>query len=362
MPQHLHQRRRRRLRPIAALIALGTASLAALAATPSPADRTAGATAAPATPAVTGGATVRVIRERATAARKVNPLAGRPLYLEPTGSATSQARAWSAARPADAELVRWISRQPQALWLGDWHRDVRGMVARRVRAARATGTVPVLVAYNIPERDCGQHSYGGAPDTAAYLRWIDAVARGIGPGPATVILEPDALAGMSCLPRRDRSSRVAAMSAAVDRLTAGGGTAVYIDAGNPGWVPARTMAGRLRSAGVARARGFALNVSGFETTARVTRYGTAISRRTGRAHFVVDTSRNGNGPHPQGVWCNPPGRALGAAPTTETGHPLIDAYLWIKRPGESDGTCNGGPPAGRWWPEYALDLARRAAQ
>jgi endoglucanase len=362
MPHALHQRRRRRPRPIAALIALGAASLVALAVTPSPADGTSGASAAPAFPAVTGGATVRVIRDRAAAARKADLLAGRPLYLERAGPAATQARAWSAARPADAELVRWIARQPQALWLGDWHRDVRGLVARRVRAARATGTVPVLVAYNIPGRDCGQHSQGGAADTAAYARWIDAVARGIGPGPAAVILEPDALAGMSCLPRRERSARVAALSAAVDRLTAGGGTEVYIDAGNPGWVPARTMAGRLRSAGVARARGFALNVSGFETTARVARYGSAISRRAGRARFVVDTSRNGNGPHPRGVWCNPPGRALGEAPTTETGHPLIDAYLWIKRPGESDGTCNGGPPAGRWWPEYALELARGAGR
>lgn len=362
VPNTHHQRRPRRPRPFAALMALVVSALVGLITTSSPADRTTAASAAAIpSPAVTGGAAVRVARDRAAAARRVNPLAGRPLYLEPTGSAASQAEVWNDARPGDAELVRWISRQPQALWLGDWHRDVRAVVARRVRAARASGTVPVLVAYNIPDRDCGQHSHGGAADTAAYLRWIEAVARGIGRGPATVVLEPDALAGMTCLSRSGRSARVAALSAAVDRLTAGGDTAVYIDAGNPGWVPAGTMARRLRAAGVARARGFALNVSGFETTRRVTRYGMAISRRTGRAHFVVDTSRNGNGPHPAGEWCNPPGRALGSAPTTDTGHPRIDAYLWVKRPGESDGTCNGGPPAGRWWPEYALDLARRAS-
>ncbi|MGW5026607.1 glycoside hydrolase family 6 protein, partial [Streptomyces albidoflavus] len=45
-------------------------------------------------------------------------------------------------------------------------------------------------------------------------------------------------------------------------------------------------------------------------------------------------------------------------PTTRTGDPLLDAYLWIKRPGESDGSCRGGPSAGTWWPEYALGLAR----
>lgn len=76
---------------------------------------------------------------------------------------------------------------------------------------------------------------------------------------------------------------------------------------------------------------------------------------------MVDTSRNGNGPlgaAGQDAWCNPPGRALGTPPTTRTGDPLLDAYLWIKRPGESDGSCRGGPSAGTWWPEYALGLAR----
>jgi endoglucanase len=78
---------------------------------------------------------------------------------------------------------------------------------------------------------------------------------------------------------------------------------------------------------------------------------------------VIDTSRNGNGPAPSGPagnehWCNPAGRKLGDLPTTTTGVPLADAYLWIKRPGESDGACgNDAPPAGQWFPDYALALA-----
>ena len=74
---------------------------------------------------------------------------------------------------------------------------------------------------------------------------------------------------------------------------------------------------------------------------------------------MIDTSRNGRGP--AGTWCNPKRRGLGARPTTETSNPRVDALLWIKVPGESDGTCNGGPPAGHWWPGYALGLARRAS-
>ncbi|MEW2037650.1 glycoside hydrolase family 6 protein, partial [Streptomyces sp. NPDC005534] len=48
----------------------------------------------------------------------------------------------------------------------------------------------------------------------------------------------------------------------------------------------------------------------------------------------------------------------GENPTTKTADPLVDAYLWIKRPGESDGTCKGGPKAGEWWADYALRLAK----
>ena len=38
-------------------------------------------------------------------------------------------------------------------------------------------------------------------------------------------------------------------------------------------------------------------------------------------------------------------QALGARPTTDTKQPLADAFLWVKTPGQSDGTCNGGPRA-----------------
>lgn len=42
----------------------------------------------------------------------------------------------------------------------------------------------------------------------------------------------------------------------------------------------------------------------------------------------------------------------------DTGNTFIDAFLWVKPPGESDGTCNGGPPAGKFWLDYALGLIR----
>jgi endoglucanase len=290
-----------------------------------------------------------------------SPLAGLRLYVDPNSAARAQADTWRTTRPGDAALLDRIAERPQAVWLGGWSGDVKAAVARQVAAARAAGAVPELVAYNIPNRDCGGgQSAGGAPDAASYGAWIDAFATGIGDARAIVILEPDALADIDCLSQGARGERLGLLADAVARLSAQPGTLVYLDAGNPSWHPADEMARRLAAAGVARARGFALNVSNFFTTAANLAYGRAISALVGGKPFVVDTSRNGAGPSPDGAWCNPPGRALGSAPTVDTGQPEVDAYLWVKRPGESDGTCGGGPPAGQFWPEYALGLAQRA--
>ncbi len=40
---------------------------------------------------------------------------------------------------------------------------------------------------------------------------------------------------------------------------------------------------------------------------------------------------------------------------------MADALLWVKPPGESDGTCRPGEPsAGTFWVDYALGLAHAA--
>jgi endoglucanase len=114
----------------------------------------------------------------------------------------------------------------------------------------------------------------------------------------------------------------------------------------------------LRSAGVARADGFSTNVSNFNTTTVETQFGKDISAKLSGAHFVIDTSRNSADVN--GEWCNPQKAAIGAKPSLETGDRLVDAYLWIKTPGESDGNCNGGPNAGVWWTDYAVKLVQNA--
>jgi endoglucanase len=231
------------------------------------------------------------------------------------------------------------------------------------------------------------------------------------------------------------ADRYAELSGALDRLNQLGHVSVYLDATHSNWMGVDEISTRLIKAGIARAAGFFLNASNYQYTANLVQYGTWISKciangvsncaniywnggpplykgvamspfgqwsdtatdpalntaviNAGQAgyvpttHFVIDTSRNGLGmwdyrgsylnAGTAQDWCNAPNRGNGIAPTTNTGNPLVDAFLWVKVPGESDGQCTRGtagpgdpvwgitdPAAGAWFPQMALQLAQNA--
>jgi endoglucanase len=359
---------------------------------------------------------------------------------------------------ADANLIKKMIATPQAVWFtSGTPKNVKQDVRNTVQRAADKGTVPILVAYNIPFRDCAQFSAGGATSVQQYKNWIDGFAAGIGNGKAVAILEPDGLGiipwykqfrGLPsqagdyewCRPAEAdeataANDRFAMLNYAVDALKAKPNVSVYLDGTHSAWLGSGDAAHRLSQAGVARADGFFLNVSNYRLTQHLQKYGTWTSKCLAFAtnpaswgvghfdwcasqyypanpndfstwtlsdqwytdnvesqtwwysplllkHFVIDTSRNGVGPwqppaypDPQD-WCNPPDRGLGLRPTADTGNLLIDAYLWVKIPGESDGECTRGlgpggttvdpewgridPPAGKWFPEMALDLVHNA--
>lgn len=270
--------------------------------------------------------------------------------------------------PAAARIRSAIADVPSAVWLTGTSQPASTLTERvnhYVSAAASTDKTPVLVAYNLPHRDCsGGASKGGAPAAPEYRAWIDHLITGIGDKPAVVILEPDALADMQCLNKDQRSERLELLNKAMSALKQRAPhTDVYLDAGNPGWKSPGAMADALNAAGVKQARGFALNIASFYTLAQVRSYGEAINARllseyTYTKAIAVDTSRNGNGANP-GDWCNPPGRRIGIAPQVLS--PQLVA-LWIKLPGNSDGAsspktnCHGGPVAGTFSAELALHL------
>lgn len=290
-----------------------------------------------------------------------NPLASFTFYIDQASRARKTADAWRATRPADADQMEKIASQPLAKWFGSWNStsSVRADVAAAVSAIAGGGNVPVFVAYNIPQRDCGGLSGSNTLTVDGYRTWISEFAQGLGQSRAVVVLEPDALAAMGCLSSADQGTRVELIRFAVDRLRADAQAKVYLDAGHARWQPASTMAARLAAAGVDLVAGFTLNVSNFIGDADNLAYGEQVSKLVGGKHFIIDSGRNGLGPTADMQWCNPDGRAIGRRPTTNTGNPLLDAYLWIKTPGESDGACNGNPASGTWMPEYALGLAAR---
>jgi endoglucanase len=277
-----------------------------------------------------------------------NPLDGATLWVNPESGASKAVK--------DDPSLAPIADEPAATWLLPEQHDasqVGGYVRGLVDEARRSGSWPVFVVYGVPQRDCqAQESTGGAADDAGYRAWVRAIATSL-TAQTIVILEPDALAlSAQC---GGRAARVAQLKAAVGLLEPSGAT-VYLDAGHSGWVAPADMAQLLRDAGVDRVRGFASNVTNFESTVDERAYDEEVSADLGGAHYVIDTSRNGNGPTSDQAWCNPPGSMLGDRPRVVRDGTGLDATLWIKNPGESDGSCNGGPPAGQWWPEGARAL------
>lgn len=276
------------------------------------------------------------------------------LYAYTSGDpAAKQATEWRSIRPSDATRMDVLAQAPKARWLGNWNGDVYVAASSYLTAAAGAGKVPIIVAYNIPNRHCSGEP-GGAGSPAAYKTWIDNLAKALKVYPGIVIVEPDALGLVGCLSATDQDVRYDLIRYASKALSATG-SAVYLDASH--WVAPQEMAERLKQGGIEYATGFSVNVANYNDTASMRSYSDELSADTGGKHYVIDTGRNGQGTN--GDWCNALGRGVGEKPQLFKSGKL-DAYLWIKYPGESDGTCNGGPAAGQWWADYALDLLVKA--
>lgn len=300
-----------------------------------------------------------------------NAYAHGSMYVPPYPKAIAAAdQAAANGNSAMAHRLRAIAAQPRAVWFTDGSMSSSALtsaVAGVVSAARKQDRVATLVMYAIPLRDCGGYSEGGAKSAQAYINWVHAFRAGLeqggvadGPG-VSVIIEPDALALLGNLPENRRTERMDLIKMAVDNMTRTPRTSAYIDAATKGWVPSSTMISRLSKSGLSMARGFSLDVSNFNTEPGEESYGESMVGYLGWKHYVIDTGRDGNGA--DGQFCNPPGRALGHKPQSDPHgkHSAIDAYLWVKPPGESDGSCGkGDPAAGDFFATYANELAENA--
>jgi endoglucanase len=208
-------------------------------------------------------------------------------YVDPDSKAARQAVAdFRAGDIQDGLNMARLAAQPQAAWFTEGTpEETRAAVDEYVDRARAARQVPVLVAYNIPGRDCSLYSSGGAESSAAYRAWVDAFTAGIAGRRAVVVLEPDGLAALpsDCAGDVDPTGeltehRLADLGYAVRALKSGERTAVYLDAGNSQWKAVGDIAQRLIAAGVEQSDGFSLNVSNYLPTDETTHYGTWVSK------------------------------------------------------------------------------------
>ena len=287
---------------------------------------------------------------------------GTQFYIAPNTAVMK----WDAANPNDSRepaIASQIASQPQAVWFANYSpATVQSDASALTTAAAAAGKTPVLVMYNIPNRDCGGASAGGAPDTTSYRSYIQSFANGLGTHQVIVILEPDSLALQTCLSSQQAADRDSALAFAGQAIhTADPAAKVYMDAGHSQWNSASSQAATLNAASVkTSADGIFSNVSNFMATSDEVNYDKQVLAALGspsNLHIVVDTSRNGNGPAPGNAWCDPSGRAIGQPPTANTGDALVDAYLWVKPPGEADGCADA---AGVFDPALAFALVANA--
>jgi cellulose 1,4-beta-cellobiosidase len=357
----------------------------------------------------------------APAPQDVNPFAGARLYRNP--DYVKAVQALEVAHPADAPLLRKMEALPTAIWVS-WIADTRELPrqlddARREEQAAGQPVVPVFVVYDLPGGDCAAAASAGelTPVAAGEARYqhefIDPIAAAFRAHPdqrVVVILEPDSLSNL--VTNRDRPSchvvegiYKRGIAYAITQLSLPN-VFVYVEAAHAGWLGFPKNIGRAASlykevvdmaGGPRRIHGFALNVSNYDpavdpaktprdrTSAASDETGYAADRTKALAavgitgkRFVIDTGRDGRA-YIRSVassWCNVKGAGLGERPRAAPS-PLIDAYLYVKVPGESDGTSDpneprfdetcggedatrGAPQAGKMFDGYLIDLLKNA--
>lgn len=351
----------------------------------------------------------------------VNPFQGARFYVNPDYQ--GEVDATIAGHPDRAAELARLKGNSTALWI-----DSISAVGRiplwlddAAAQSRAPGgpVVPVFVVYDLPNRDCaanastGELTHENGGEARYREEFIDAIAARFRAYPEqriVVVLEPDSLPNLvtnlhiaKCALSEQLYKHSIAYAIATLSLP---NVSVYLDAAHSGWLGwddhrngiARVFREVLDMAGgVHRIRGFATNVANYTTLSKgdgkqlepsnpcpdelsyVSRLSEALAAVgiTGRG-YIVDTSRNGRAGIRKswGNWCNIRGAGLGQRPTVAPA-PSIDAYYWVKPPGESDGSsdssmagfdencasedaASGAPRAGQWFERYLLDLVTHA--
>jgi len=341
-----------------------------------------------------------------------NPFEGATFYVGPEWREELESAA--AAAPEKAAAIRSLANQPVALWVNSID-AAKNKVPRWLDDAR--GKLAVLVLYDLPNRDCSAAASAGELGPADEGRYrsevVDPLAAQLRAHPdqrVALVIEPDSLANLVTNAKVEKCAKSdalyrGAIAYAVSTL-AMPHVSLYLDAGHAGWLGWDAHRANIaaifkdvldRAGGAHKIRGFATNVSGYNVlrgddgrrlepsnpSPDELTYIEKLSADLAKAGiadkgFVIDTSRNGRAGarSSSSHWCNVEGAGLGERPRAAPA-PKVDAYFWIKVPGESDGasdpkapgfdaTCASGdaardaPAAGKFFPSYFLKLVEHA--
>jgi cellulose 1,4-beta-cellobiosidase len=357
-----------------------------------------------------------------TPSKEGNPFAGARFYIDPEYVAKVESSIKNS--PADASLLRKVEAFPTAIWI-DSIQAVR-LVPKALEAALAQQkregqpVLTVFTVYDLPQRDCSAVASNGelgldGGETRYQREFIDRIAVAFKGHPKqriVVIVEPDSLANLATnlsVPKCAGAEMVyrRGIAYAVKSLSLPN-VAIYLDAAHAGWLgwsKNREKIAKIFSEVLAEAggpdkiRGFAINVSNYDTLTpgdlpkleasdpatdeltyiRILDGSLTEAGIVGKG-FVVDTSRNGRAGirTKSGSWCNVKGAGLGERPQASPA-PLVDAYYWVKPPGDADGGSDpsqpgfdencaaksldseqGAPRAGAWFGKYFIELAKNA--
>ncbi|CAK4174728.1 unnamed protein product [Aphanomyces euteiches] len=254
--------------------------------------------------------------------------------------------------PELKNAIQALSANPIATWYTD-----RGSNQVAQILSACGNSVPTIVVYGLPNKDCGEGGFSNGGDntnTQQYTAWIQTLVSLVGNKEVIYILEPDAVGLTSTGGCGVTNGYQNNLKVALGLLSTNPNAHIYVDVAS--WATqsaAVSILADLKKAG--RLQGIAINTSNYRATSELTALCNTYSSATGGLHCVFDTSRNFNGAS-SNEWCNARFGGVGVPPTSNTGNPLVDYYLWIKPPGESDGQCTGqsadamiGPAAGTFF-------------
>uniref|UniRef100_K3WJB4 Glycoside hydrolase family 6 protein n=1 Tax=Globisporangium ultimum (strain ATCC 200006 / CBS 805.95 / DAOM BR144) TaxID=431595 RepID=K3WJB4_GLOUD len=264
-----------------------------------------------------------------------------------------------------------------ATWYSDRlvNGDARQTITDLVNTCDESTRLSVVV-YGLPNKDCAagySNGNGTVVTSNDYVDFVTQLAETVGERKVLYVLEPDAVGLIADDGCAVESGYKDNLLLAIPILARNPNAEIYLDVGF--WTLAsadsRTkvaqIVNELSRAG--RLKGITLNTSNYRSTQEIATLCTDFQQTIANTtmHCIIDTSRNF--PVVAGVnsseWCNKRSAGVGIPPSNTTGYDNLDYFVWIKPPGDSDGTCDEadrtndsmkGPEAGVFFKNHFIKL------